>query len=534
MRSRRPALRTATDLIQTAIFVAVLCLPMAWKLAGLGQHETTLAEFRAPSSLPAPGLDWGEISAFPEEFQAYLDDTFSFRSKLIRWHNLLRIFVFRTAPNDRVIVGKDGWVFPIQNGAMGVNRGVDPFEERELALWMASFRDDHRWLERRGKHFLLVLIPGSTEIYSEFLPDHMRRVAPSRLDQLRAALSADTSGIDWLDLGPAFLDAKGTAFDGELLYRKLDSHWNARGTYVAYRAILEHLAARFPALEAHPASDYRFEDAGPVPGNWGTRLYLGDIFPEIKVTATPRFPTRARPVERKTTSGVITSSQVADPLLPRVLMFHDSFGMLLVPFLAEHFRKAEFVSNYTFDVERIVAADHDLVILCMFEQSFASFVPNRLPSDSHGRLRQEFEAATDVRLALESAMDWTSLSAVGMAGLQPLEAPDLGVAIQTRNVSAGVELPKFEMPDDALPIVRLVIDSPGDAELQIHFITARCPRAARGLRAQFASRPLKQGRNEIFLRLLGYDIQDPLQLVPGGPPGRYELRSFEVRAAPPP
>src|SRR4029077_10039045 len=71
-------------------------------------------------------------------------------------------------------------------------------------------------------------------------------------DQLIAHLAAHST-VPVLDLRPALQQAK----PSERLYHRTDTHWNDRGAYVAYAAILSSLTDALPALR--PVSLDAFE-----------------------------------------------------------------------------------------------------------------------------------------------------------------------------------------------------------------------------------------------------------------------------------
>jgi hypothetical protein len=98
---------------------------------------------------------------------------------------------------------------------------------------------------------------------------------------------------------------------------------------------------------------------------------LADQYPEEVLGLRPLDPRRARwtnwPLERIKPMldhpSMVEESEVADPSLPRLVMFHDSFGTALKPFLAEHFSRAVYdFSPMTFDQSILEREKPDLVI----------------------------------------------------------------------------------------------------------------------------------------------------------------------------
>ena len=48
---------------------------------------------------------------FVKDYESYFNDNFGFRGQLITCHNFLLVTVFRTSPLDRVVIGRDGWLY---------------------------------------------------------------------------------------------------------------------------------------------------------------------------------------------------------------------------------------------------------------------------------------------------------------------------------------------------------------------------------------------------------------------------------------
>jgi hypothetical protein len=73
--------------------------------------------------------------------------------------------------------------------------------------------------------------------------------------------------------------------------------------------------------------------------------------------------------------------EVAEPSLPKLVMFRDSFGSALVPFLAEHFRRSLFLWQHDFDPAIIAAERPDYVVWEITSRRCHSawFTPNNPP-----------------------------------------------------------------------------------------------------------------------------------------------------------
>jgi hypothetical protein len=366
MAARTPSsFDRATQAALVAAFMVLISLPFLGLVLGLGHRG--LDEKRVLA--PPPSFSPAHFSAtrFTDQMRAYLTDQFGFRSTLVRWNARVNAQTLAVPLSPRVRFGKGGWLFLADEDIIRDYRCLQPFTETELQGWTRLLEGRAQWLERHGSHYLFVVTPNPHTIYPENLPAYLTRVRDrSRLDQLLAYLGTH-SKLAVVDLRPPLLAAKAR----ERVYQKTDTHWNERGAFAAYREMFKPIGGWFPGLRASPRE--RFADTatmGPG-GDLATMMGLSDLYPEEVLGLRPLTPRRARmanwPLDRLKTlpdhPSMVEESTVADAALPRLVMFHDSFGTALKPFLAEHFSRALFeFAPMAFDQALLEREKPDLVI----------------------------------------------------------------------------------------------------------------------------------------------------------------------------
>jgi len=207
-----------------------------------------------------------------------------------------------------------------------------------------------------------VVAPDKEVIYPEFVPLRPRD-APSRLYQHAEGVRARTS-VDFLDLRKALGAARATG-DGRLYYLT-DTHWNERGAYVAYLAILKRLQRTFPSLVPLGPGDLEMRTAVKPGGDLALMMQLSipevDYLARVRmprsepsdpgVPTVPNTPPYARPVARV----------LNDPALPRALVLRDSFAGWLIPFLSENFHRSVYLFTHDLDPGLVVREHPDVVI----------------------------------------------------------------------------------------------------------------------------------------------------------------------------
>lgn len=309
-------------------------------------------ENRALRKMPRLPQSAKALIRFPSAFEEHWNDTFGFRPMLIRWHSQLKLAAGMT-PSPKVTVGKRGWLFLAES--LDDYRGIRPFTTQELEEWRRELEARHDWLAGRGVRYLFVIAPEKDSIHGEFVPGTLNRVRlDRRLDQLRAYLDRH-SHVNVPDLRPA-LSAERRRVQ---VYYQHDTHWNGFGALVATREITARLSEWFPELGVPTATHagMQMRRGGDLAGMLG----LQDLLHEHSVELTPLAPCRlGADLFEVPRNGQMKTQDCAGARGPRLILFHDSFGPSLLPFLASVSRRI--VSSWTFDPELVERELPDVVV----------------------------------------------------------------------------------------------------------------------------------------------------------------------------
>jgi alginate O-acetyltransferase complex protein AlgJ len=375
------------DRLIVVLFAVGIAMPPLATLRG-ATGGTLLAENRRAAEappLPAAVASFGDFAA---RFEAFYDDAFGFRPTLLRWHSIVKTCWLGVSPSEKVVLGKNGWLFYRGEETMESYRSTRPFKPHELAQWEQIFTVRQAWLANRGIRYLLVVAPNAQTIYPENVPAAFNRVnAISRLDQLAEHLGAWTS-IPLVDPRPDLEAAKAR----ERVYWMTDTHWNDRGAFAAYRRIVLTLAQWYPALEPLPReafADLAFDWPG---GDLATMIGLPDVFREELLVLSRRVPGPGHPADPGL-PGAQTPPAPSDPqatetgiaALPRGLVLRDSFAVALIPFLADHFQRIVYLPTHELvpaDIER----EHPDVVI----EEFAERMLMKPPPGNRPEVWQEW------------------------------------------------------------------------------------------------------------------------------------------------
>lgn len=339
------------DQLLSGVFLVAISLPLASQLTGL-----------SPAKGKLPAVD----KKFPAKFANFYGENFGLRDHLVRAHAVGTYRLLRESPSDQVWFGRDGWLYYAKDSSDDDYRSLKPFTVTELERWRQVLEERAAWLAKRNAKFVVVWACDKHMIYPEYLPAGLRRGnAPYRVDVLADCL-AKYSSLTQVALHEPLRAAK-----SDRLYHRTDTHWNDRGAYVGYREILAKLG--MTPLDYAPV-----EVTG---AGWDlTRMVkLPDLIPEEDRQLQPKFTRRAKIVDIDRPDPTWNVGRVAlevdDGNLPRLVMFRDSFGSALVPFLAEHFSRSLFLWQYDFDPATIEREKPDVVIWLMTSRRLQWYEP---------------------------------------------------------------------------------------------------------------------------------------------------------------
>jgi alginate O-acetyltransferase complex protein AlgJ len=301
----------------------LLATPLVAGLVAPDGPEAILKEGRRIAPPPRAPESWEGLLALPDQIDAYLQDRFGLRQRMIRLHRDLTKPVLAKG-NSAVLIGRDGRMFYQGDEMVRQSAGLTLRDERvsETVDMIASMRDA---LARRGIRFLVAVPPNSSTIYQDDLPLWAQNKGrPTEYDLFLQDLAAH--GVMTVDLRPAVgaARARGPA------YRMFDSHWTMRGAVAGFNAIAE--------ADGHP--NWRLDPASAL-GSLAT-LKGGDVarilgVDESVAESSEELALPAGKTEKLPPANSQDYVQTSETPGPTVMIVGDSFTMnFLAPMLAPH------------------------------------------------------------------------------------------------------------------------------------------------------------------------------------------------------
>jgi len=443
--------RRLLDWTTIALFALALLAPAVDQcLREDVRRDCSAAEMRRPEPRPAFPRQLAELTAFPRRYESHYMDTFGLRDVLLRWNSLQRYLGLGLLPSSTWEPGREGWCFYLGGDSREVFRGLKPLTPADLDGWVRRLRERRDFLAERGARYLFVLCPNKQTIYPELTPDTWAPLGPTRMDQLVERLARE-GDVPFLDLRPALLAAKADDRPDDWLYTPLGTHWNGRGTYAAYAAIVARLRADFPALPLVRREDCRRFDPDDRPDGLGHQLYIDDKLAQPVYTLLPaagkQYQELVRSANHAEGSRLVTQKELD---APRLLWAHDSFGPYLQPLMCESFAYVQAHWNQVFPVEAVDEARPDVVLETYVERILAIQEPYRETVRSVPALAAQFEASSEVLWRDDAA--FPPAQSLGEA---TVERRDGSLYLTRHGMRDGLLLPALEATGAGPVLLRL-------------------------------------------------------------------------------
>lgn len=306
------------------------------------KNEISQQEKRQLARFPKFVWTVSSLTVWPKSLDEYLKDHFFQREKLVFLNALLRVKVLHRSGTSVVLAGKEGWYFFVGDRALHDYLGQSGKIDTELThSWEKLIALRQQRMHKLGGNYLVAVAPNKESVYPEYLPGRLEGTAgTTMLDALKKRMHDSPMADHFLDLGEPLRQAKATG----QVYFKTDSHWNARGAYFAYSAIIERIRHWYPEVIPLPETRYKKR---MDPHFSGDLIFLIGRSGAI-VETTEIWKMQDRCTEGKD-KDIISKTLPANQSLKangcptgaplRVLVISDSFGEGLKEYLSETFQE---------------------------------------------------------------------------------------------------------------------------------------------------------------------------------------------------
>ena len=356
--------KTAYGIFIAAFFI--LCIIPSAGMLLFGESEAAANEILSPR--PAVFREDGSFNQnFTDDLTSYIADRFAFRQEFITAYARIQAALFHESSSEDVVLGEDGWLF--YQDTVDDYLHHDTLSGRQIYGAARTLSMMQQYAEERGVNFVFTVAPNKNSLYPEYMPDVGSVFSGEKnLDMLKKALG--DYGVHYADLEEAF--------DGRpVLYYREDSHWNSRGAALGLKCITEALGVQaHPWFEEEPYSARKvhkgdlYEMLYPA----GGELEEDEIF-ERKFSFSYRNGMTGELLaadyysEEAPAEDSIRIDTFREGGAGSLLMFRDSFGNALYPFMADTFESATFSRLMPYRMDWLDTGGYDCIVVEIVERN---------------------------------------------------------------------------------------------------------------------------------------------------------------------
>lgn len=334
-----------SKLIYCILFFGICLIPL---VGTAFTKEAPSAENRELAQFPALKNEEGINKQWLSEAGDYFQEHFGFRNELVTANALLNGKILGTSTASGVIEGTDGWLY--YKDSLSDYLGTEPLSDRSLFNIAHSLSMMQEYLTGKGVQFLFTVAPNKNSLYGEHMPyyDKLKVSDEKNLTRLQAFLEEEQ--VPYTDLYQKFMDEE------EVLYHKRDSHWNNKGAALAADTLLTALGKEHDSY-----ADEEYEVRADFEGDLDVMLYPLATTPEEEIYFD-RQPTFAY-VEEVESNFFPRINTVNPAKEGSVVMYRDSFGNAILPFIADEYAKAFFTRGVPYQLTDVDVNAADTVIV---------------------------------------------------------------------------------------------------------------------------------------------------------------------------
>lgn len=340
------------------LFFAACAVPGAMMLSDRGEDST--AENRQLAAFPSFTMEDGSFNKeWSTQLQSYVSDHFGFRSALVTADSHLKAKLLHTSAEEDVIIGSDGWLYytPTVDDFTG-NPTVSDAGISNIIHNLSLMQD---YAESKGSRLLVAVVPNKSTVYPDHMPaNYVTTGLDGNLERLTASLAEQDTA--YVDLQKILTEAAAASADP--IYHKHDSHWNNTGARIGYDAILDALAI--------PHEDYA-ETAYSIENSWEGDLQ-NMLFPDSGVLDEQHHYALEQSyayLGRYKDADDLNIDTIQPTGQGSLLMFRDSFGEAIIPWLSEHFASAKYTRSRPYALYHADTMPYDAIVVEIVERNIA-------------------------------------------------------------------------------------------------------------------------------------------------------------------
>jgi hypothetical protein len=305
------------------------------------------------------------------KFGRWFDGNNALEGFYVRLWNQVEWSVFGVS--RELLKGRDGWEIDKET-ALKLLPDSDKIGAADLEQTIGLIKRFQNHLEKRGIHFLIVVIPFKSTVYPEkYIQAGVEPRINTGLDRFQRAFAANA--IPFIDAQKILIENKDRG-----VYYKTDLHFNSLGAYLVSTEILKHfystLKIPMPSFPEPEVKRTRFTD-GSANNAMPLLVKLSEDVPTVTLRSNDiRDRVQVRPDQESVARFVSKRADIA--LLPPSIMFGNSF---MLPYsdvgYHDYYSKSLRILDYQFFNKALdyIEDDTKILILQIYETQLLFHLP---------------------------------------------------------------------------------------------------------------------------------------------------------------
>ena len=339
--------RTVGKDIIIGAFLIIICFSwLIWILVS-PYCDTTNHENRELAARPVLTVDG--YATYSKDYESYFNDHIPFRNGLISINSAIQYFAFNKSSDDRVIVGKDNWLFYsfVSDGdPVSCYMGTNLLTEDDLKAIADNCVSQRDFLAEQGKEFVIFIAPNKERIYSEYMPEKYGEPADMYVALQIVNYLRENTDLRVVYPYEELIESKDKVDNN--IYYLTDTHWNFVGGYIGSVELLKELGIDMPSIDDDAISITKGENtSGDLAGMLNMNKFLKNTDSEYNVEGYNKHDMETINDDFNTTK--IYHSTGADER--KLYVYRDSFASYMAPYIGSQFNDTymRYFGSYTYE-----------------------------------------------------------------------------------------------------------------------------------------------------------------------------------------
>ena len=258
-------------------------------------------------------------------------------------------------------MGNKGWFFYNDIGSINDYRRMSEVDSNLARYIVTNFLIRQQWLQAKGIKFYILVPPNKERIYPDYMPKRIKiieGIGHNTLDYFAKYLM-EFGGIKFIDPSDSLLAARRR----KDVYYKTDTHWNTFGGFKGYQKLMYEVVKDFSDLRVFKENEFTYAEVFNEEGDLSSMIGLNATNKRKEIMMKHIDSSIALDYNIPTKMVLKYSNVISGPHKKRkLLMFRDSFGSYMIPFLNLQFDETVYVWNYIFMHQLIEEEKPDIVV----------------------------------------------------------------------------------------------------------------------------------------------------------------------------